>query len=230
MSLSLTHSIECPSSHTSEIQSHSSTAQSTHDLEYETNPHCSPFQEACTLLDLSAELRNEIYKLCLGGRTYRFKDAFACTQARLDGRGEKHILALIYTCRQIHSEASLLPYSLNTFSFREFNLSFNPFLDHRTLAQFRAITKVELVTFQAERMWAAPEVFPEYFKEFKTSQFLRRLSNLEKIRVIVDREEALYVKRGSSDRSFSHFHERQRKFKLAVNCWRRDVAVPFRDT
>lgn len=111
-------------------------------------------QNQSPILRLPAEIRNKVYKYVLGGRIYRFKDAIDRGRAVLDTKGERHILGLLLVCHQTYSEASLLPYSLNKFSFREFDISFSPFLDHRTLPQFQAITRIELVTYQADRMWA----------------------------------------------------------------------------
>jgi hypothetical protein len=115
------------------------------------NRHCSP------LLRLAAEIRNAIYVLVLGNRTYHFHDAISRPYAKLKTNGERHILSLLLVCHQIYSEASLFPYSLNTFSFRETEISLTPFLLHRRLAHFRAIKSIELVTSQCARMWAAPE-------------------------------------------------------------------------
>ncbi|KAF1840465.1 uncharacterized protein K460DRAFT_360138 [Cucurbitaria berberidis CBS 394.84] len=100
------------------------------------------------LLRLPAEIRNWIYKLVLGGRTYKFKDAFSTHYARLDTT-EQHLFGLLFVCRQIYFEAALLPYAINTFRFRDFDISLSPFLKERSPAQFRSIQSLELVTYQA---------------------------------------------------------------------------------
>ncbi|KAH7076551.1 hypothetical protein BKA63DRAFT_381632, partial [Paraphoma chrysanthemicola] len=102
-------------------------------------------QRESPFLRLPPECRNLIYEHALGGRIYRFKDTVHRSHAVLDTKGEHHILGLLYVCHQIYSEASLFPYSLNTFSFREFDHSLMPFLAHRRLAHTRAITSIELV-------------------------------------------------------------------------------------
>jgi hypothetical protein len=179
------------------------------------------------LLDLPAEILYYIYTLYFAGRTFRFKDAFVCTQARLDHQGERHILALFHTCRQIYMEASLLQYSLNTFSFREFVLSFDPFLAHRTLAQFQAITSLELFTFQLERMWASPDAPSRLFRQSDRNNFLMRQPNLRKLRVIVEVMQSLYVEYGTCNRSFRKIQHLQDKLENALELSRPDVFIFF---
>lgn len=68
-----------------------------------------------TFMRLPAELRNLIYYYAIGGNTWliRGSRAGACV-----GDTNKHALALLRVSRQIHSEASLLPYIHNTFEGR----------------------------------------------------------------------------------------------------------------
>ncbi|KAF1946359.1 hypothetical protein EJ02DRAFT_250619 [Clathrospora elynae] len=152
------------------------------------------------LLRLPAELRNRIYELVLGGRTYKFKDTIQTRQARLDTKGEEHIFSLLYVCRQIHFETALLPYTINTFSFRDIENSLDPFLRQRSPAQMRSIHLIELITYQAGTMWAAQESLSRGLsKEFRV---LNRLPNLQRLHVVVDTMESLYVCWGALP--FSH--------------------------
>jgi hypothetical protein len=63
------------------------------------------------LLRLPGELRNAIYEYALGGRQW---DIDCWRKARVR---EKFALSVLQTCRQMHSEASTVPWSSNTFSF-----------------------------------------------------------------------------------------------------------------
>jgi hypothetical protein len=155
-------------------------------------PEC---QRNNLILRLPAELRNRIYVHVLGGRTYRFKDTVATSRARLDTKGEKHVLGLLYVCRQIHFETALMPYTLNTFSFREFDISLEPFLRQRSPSQIRSIHYFELVTYQAVQMWASPEHFSPYMsREFRT---LSCLPNLRELHFVAHMSSSLYVDWGS---------------------------------
>lgn len=185
------------------------------------NQHTSP------VLRLPPEVRNMIYTHALGGRTYRFKDTIPLSHARLDTKGSPHTLALLFVCHQIYSEASLLPYSLNTFSFREFKNSFNPFLDRRQYPQFQAITKIELVTYQAERMWAGPHDECDIVKEVEQTKAWERLPQLRDIRVVVDLNESLHVVYGSRDFRYSEIRENQGALEEEVMRWRPTILVRF---
>ncbi|KAH8733005.1 hypothetical protein GQ44DRAFT_766072 [Phaeosphaeriaceae sp. PMI808] len=184
-------------------------------------------QRESSLLRLPAEIRNIIYEYVLGGRTYRFKDALHFKHARLNTNGERHTLGLLSVCHQIYSEASLLPYSLNTFSFREFEMSLRPFLHHRHLAHFRAIKSIELVTYQAARMWAAPACFSPDFTEIREMGILRRLPNLKEIRVIVDLNTSLYVCYGTRDFDFGTIRQNSEALERVVRQIRPDVRIYF---
>ncbi|KAF2831194.1 hypothetical protein CC86DRAFT_136217 [Ophiobolus disseminans] len=185
------------------------------------NQHESPF------LRLAPEIRNKLYSLILGGRTYRFKDAIDRGHAVLETNGERHVLGLLLVCHQIYSEASLLPYSLNKFSFREFDISLNPFLDHRRLAHFQAITRIELVTYQAEHMWAGSHCDSELLEEVESTRAWERLPNLEEICVIVDLNRSLHIPYGSRDFRFRVIEENQQALEEQVAKWRPLILVRF---
>ena len=91
------------------------------------------------LLRLPPEIRNMIYTLIIDVVTVVF------TKARL-GRGRHPIqdgLALLRVCRQIHAEAALLPYALNTFVFWTFTSDLQAFLYGRKNEQIAAMRKVQ---------------------------------------------------------------------------------------
>tara|TARA_R110002003_G_scaffold126_32_gene11729 strand:+ start:22921 stop:23400 length:480 start_codon:yes stop_codon:yes gene_type:complete len=147
--------------------------------------------------------------------------------ATLETNGERHILGLLYVCHQIYSEASLLPYSLNTFSFREFEVSLKPFLSHRRLAHNRAITSIKLVTYQAARMWAASDNFLEDFRDIEETEVIWRLPNLREIRVIVDLNVSLYVVNGTREFDFNAIRQTQRNMEDAINAINPNIVVRF---
>ncbi|KAF1836651.1 hypothetical protein BDW02DRAFT_566743 [Decorospora gaudefroyi] len=85
-----------------------------HDQITSTNQLTSP------LLRLPAELRNQIYSIALAP----FRTTTIETYARepfLTTTAAQKSLALLQTCRQMHSEATLPYYSTNTFEFRSSN-------------------------------------------------------------------------------------------------------------
>jgi hypothetical protein len=185
------------------------------------NRHCSP------LLRLAAEIRNAIYVLVLGNRTYHFHDAISRPYAKLKTNGERHILSLLLVCHQIYSEASLFPYSLNTFSFRETEISLTPFLLHRRLAHFRAIKSIELMTSQCARMWAAPEN-ESMSTVLKDTRILERLPNLRYIRVLVDVNSGLYSDVSTRGLySIAAVCDNQKKLEQKIMRRREDVVVTF---
>ena len=110
-------------------------------------------------------------------------------------QGRKHILGLLYVCRQIHFEIALLPYTMNMFSFTEFDVSLEPFLQQRSPPQIRSIHYLELVTYQAVQMWASSEHFSPYMsREFRT---LSCLPNLRELHFVSHMSSSLYIDWGS---------------------------------
>lgn len=70
------------------------------------------------LLGLPAEIRNEIWKLVLGGKEYRATSITGGTYKLSSSPLEPtHAMALLRTCRQIYAEAALMPLAHNTMSF-----------------------------------------------------------------------------------------------------------------
>jgi hypothetical protein len=91
------------------------------------------------LLRLPPEIRNMIYTLIIDVNMVVF------TKAGL-GRGRHPIqdgLALLRVCRQIHAEAAVLPYALNTFVFWTFTSDLQAFLYGRKKEQITAMRKVQ---------------------------------------------------------------------------------------
>jgi hypothetical protein len=180
------------------------------------NRHLSPF---CRL---PAEVRNTIYAYVLGSRTFHFADAIHRHHAKLTP-SQPHLLSILRVSHQIYAEASLLPYSLNVFSFREMEISCKPFLDHRLVAQFRAIAIIELVTYRAVCMWAVPLGLTSWSRDLK---FLVRLPNLREVRVVVDWRESLYAALGDGP-SNAWAIDMQKKLEYKIGRIREDVVVRF---
>jgi len=87
-----------------------------------TIPRTCRVQQDSLLLQLPAELRNQVYKYVLGG--YEVELCFhsscnACVEAAHEGRSISHYprsnLGLLEVCHQLYIEARLLPFSANTF-------------------------------------------------------------------------------------------------------------------
>ncbi|KAH7076567.1 hypothetical protein BKA63DRAFT_382676, partial [Paraphoma chrysanthemicola] len=105
-------------------------------------------QRTCSFLHLPPEIRNLIYSYVLGGRTITLGrcscTAFWGEKPRQLGSPVFHDTALLSTCRQIHTEAHMLPFQLNRFSLnRMCELSSHSFRRF-TSAQLRAITHVRI--------------------------------------------------------------------------------------
>ncbi|KAF9699458.1 hypothetical protein EKO04_002099 [Ascochyta lentis] len=106
-----------------------------------------------TLLALPAELRNIIWALVLGDKTYdiKCKVQIPWGTAITNVTAQANNLALLRTCRQIHSETRLLPFRLNAFRFTSED-AFKPWLSKFDKAQQTAIMEVQLVTWKAKHM------------------------------------------------------------------------------
>jgi len=100
-------------------------------------------QRNSPLLRLPAELRNLVYRYALGDRTLILSTRNRKT-LRLRRR-DTPAFSLLAVCTQIHSEAALLPYSLNTFDIA-LESTANTFLATVPLAYVQAIKKLDVGT------------------------------------------------------------------------------------
>ncbi|KZM21894.1 DNA binding [Ascochyta rabiei] len=109
--------------------------------------------KATTLLALPAELRNIIWALVLGDTTFdvKCKVQIPWGTTITNITAQTNSLALLRTCRQIHSETRLLPFRLNKFRFSSED-AFKPWLSKFAKTQQAAITEVHLVTWKARHM------------------------------------------------------------------------------
>lgn len=106
-----------------------------------------------SLWQLPAELRNEIYRYVFGGNIFELYKSDGCTALRLSSRGSLYThTALLRTSRQIHNEASLLLYSMNSFCFGRTDFFLDWFV-RRTVLQLTAITTLRL------RCWRGLHLF-----------------------------------------------------------------------
>jgi hypothetical protein len=105
---------------------------------------------AFLLLQLPAELRNRIYAYTF----YNVRIPFHNTLS--------HSLSTLFVCRQIHIEATLLPYRQFKFAFESLKdsthvMSLKSLLTACTEVQRHMIRSLELVTWNGEEMWAEPK-------------------------------------------------------------------------
>ncbi|KAF1832937.1 hypothetical protein BDW02DRAFT_481961, partial [Decorospora gaudefroyi] len=113
-------------------------------------------QQRSTLLRLPAELRLQIFELVLGGSQIRICDVTKCAIRLHKCRSRKqklrydtyfHLrrrhLALLVTCRQIHTEAKLLPFARNEFHGHHWSVHLAMYY-RLTDAQVRAITNLRV--------------------------------------------------------------------------------------
>ncbi|KAF1932399.1 uncharacterized protein M421DRAFT_417117 [Didymella exigua CBS 183.55] len=108
---------------------------------------------ASPLLSLPAELRNTIWSHVLKGNTFNIKCSVRIPWGVTVSNTtiSPHSLALLQTCRQIHAETRLLPFTLNIFQFKSED-AFKPWLANFDRAQQAAIQHVMLVTWKAKHM------------------------------------------------------------------------------
>ena len=122
-------------------------------------------------LSLPAELRLQIYALVLTGFGYHIlmvkarkpgkilpksvrcsrpvrkrHGQISCSNRYCMDTKEPINLSLLRTCRTIYNEASLMPYSGNTFKFADENESYKMFTASRTSLQLQSIESLEILT------------------------------------------------------------------------------------
>jgi hypothetical protein len=149
---------------------------------------------------LPAELRTMIYEYVLGGYTFG-----SCRR----GPAEPHTLALLRVNRQIHAEASLLPFTLGTFIFRR-QSTILKFLNSHTQSELRAIRTLQVETNCAWYILSSWEVSDQ-----QSLSYLVRLPGIKRVE-IVERYGALkrpVVK------------ARMRKLAGWIHYWRPEVEV-----
>jgi hypothetical protein len=66
---------------------------------------------------LPAEIRNDIWKLVLGGKIFRTEGWGKMAKLATSPADHKKAMSLLRTCRQIYAEAASMPLTLNNFSF-----------------------------------------------------------------------------------------------------------------
>jgi hypothetical protein len=108
------------------------------------------------LLQLPAELRNQIYALALSHPMIticRYLSPISFRFCTTIQRIRRYPLNLLYVCRQIYSETAVLPYKLNSFDiYNEFNCKvLVEFLKERTTAQVEVMQRV-LNSYNPEKM------------------------------------------------------------------------------
>jgi hypothetical protein len=109
-------------------------------------------------LALPAELRNTVYEYVLGNATYALEMDKGEERLRIKDRTaetptQPPDVALLRVSRHIHTEASLLLYSKNTFSFRSYR-HLRRFINGRTPEQAGAITVLQVETWLALYFYA----------------------------------------------------------------------------
>jgi hypothetical protein len=100
------------------------------------------------LLSLPAELRNMIYGYVLGGLAFRIYNIFPGPPPI-----EATYSALLHVNRQIYTEASLLPYALNTFAFYD-ETDIRSFVRWHTEKQMVAVKTIRLYTKRGGKMFS----------------------------------------------------------------------------
>ncbi|KAK3639337.1 hypothetical protein LTR56_012505 [Elasticomyces elasticus] len=149
------------------------------------------------LLSISAELRNRIYELVLSQEepiivrgSYEDLDSQYPNVSTLSfDRTAAQLTALIKTCKTIHTEASSLPYFLNTFVFKNDDITFNPGWpkEQPQITNFQCTATIFIV--HKQEAWNYVEQKEEVeidvrklFKSFKdlANGFLERSKALEK--------------------------------------------------
>jgi hypothetical protein len=137
-----------------------------------------------SLLGLPAELRNEIWKLALGGRifeVYCWPSYCPKRMATMILNRCKNFSCLLRTCRQIYHEARLIPLAYNGFRLRNED-GLIPWLDTFDKCKQEAIAEIHIVTWRAVHM---VEGLGWSLKQVSDVLPLQRLSGLERLVVEV---------------------------------------------
>ena len=106
------------------------------------------------LLRLPAEIRNMIFEYAMYQGTIDFVWNHDSRRGIVDPENNyvTPLPSLLFVSRQIHSEVAILPYKLNIFSFRLYNLlDLSNFLDQRTQEQLDLMTEVRCQSHSAGR-------------------------------------------------------------------------------
>ena len=105
-------------------------------------------QKSSPFLRLPPELRNKIYEYAIGGHVIKLFESTKKPHYNMLSQADGHYTALANpavlskTCRQLHRETALLPYSLNTFHGRTRRI--HKFLKGLTMAQREQIKSLEI--------------------------------------------------------------------------------------
>jgi len=126
---------------------------------------------------MPAEIRNAIWKLVLGGKEYRsdWKARFYPSPTE-----PKDVTALLRTCRQIYSEAAIMPLALTIFSVRCVREA------ERSLKKFKPNQRKQITTLQFPVSWPHMDMYlGELCSAVHRSALLRSLSALQELRILV---------------------------------------------
>ncbi|KAF3046618.1 hypothetical protein E8E12_011252 [Didymella heteroderae] len=132
------------------------------------------------LLSLPAELRDMIWSHVLGGNVFDIKCSVRIPWgvAVTNTTTAPHSLALLQTCRQIHAETWMLPFTLNTFQFKSED-AFKPWLAEFDPAQQAAIQSVRLVTWKAKHMVESRGFAPRRLVDVFPAEMFKGLRELD---------------------------------------------------
>jgi hypothetical protein len=139
--------------------------------------------QASPLLRLPAEIRNQIWRLVVGGKVIREQVTKRGRAQMLPRPCERtNTFALLRVCRQIYAETALLPFSANTFLFRRYwdmGGRTNDLRKHQ-YSQIRDV-QLEVTTLDTTK-----SVFQDRLTvRFKKMQLDRRFPGLQRLHVCV---------------------------------------------
>ncbi|KAI4661574.1 uncharacterized protein J4E78_004363 [Alternaria triticimaculans] len=133
------------------------------------------------LLQLPGELRNRIYKFVLHYHLPIYVDIPALEDEHgnsVPRENTRRMLALLYTCRQIHSEASMMYYALNTFQF-ELDTSLIECTSSLTAEQLNAVKSIDMTGELVEEI----EMRAEHHASDSPRLHLDTLTSLQKVSI-----------------------------------------------
>lgn len=160
------------------------------------------------MLRVPAEIRNQIWKLVLGGKLYRSSWSFGFHPSPT---GPKHNTALLRTCRQIYSETAIMPLALGTFSvdcIREAK---------RSLKKFKATQCKQITTLKLTVYWNnMTGGIMEFCFAVRHSKYFRSLLALREVRVLVFSVPDLDGTREKAEAVYEHLKPRIQDMPFAV--------------
>jgi hypothetical protein len=169
------------------------------------------------LLVLPPEIRNDIWKLVLGGKIYhaRNNDRFQTSQAE-----SKNATALLRTCRQMYAEAALMPLTLTKFSGSCFGC-------WEVFKKLKAYQRKHITSFQIDcACFYAEDMLHKTHLQWFPPVFAQLLPSLEQLRVRVFSAPDMSARRITEERVLEYYKPSIQGMSVTVEVEQTDEKWP----